>query len=147
MAYRWILSPLTLFTIPYEDGTGADIFQDAKFSQYIDPGTGKRYPHSNAASLDTRVLSLVRGTQWTPIDNDNQCINVLQRDYVTTTEILATTPQADGWTNQRFNQFINRVQQAGFTTTGLTRTTTFLVILNTIGRQINPNFDAAGENA
>lgn len=142
---RWIICPVVDWIVTDAENGTQNLGRYPLVGTLTDPGTGQTYPFSQTfPPTNTRTLCFVRGVTWTPVDQNNQCINVLQRDYTDAANILATTPLADGWTNQRFNQFTTRAQQAGFTTTGLTRSSTFLTILNNLGRQIDPNFDASG---
>lgn len=142
MAIRWIVCPVIRVTpVDAESGLPMEPYQMPLVGTLVDAATGQPYPFSAAVADDGRALCFVRGVNWTAINNNSQCYNVLKRDYEDAEGLLDSTPRRDGWNTTRWNTFVSGVTGAGYTVTGLTRDSTFRHILNHIGTQVNPSFN------
>lgn len=125
------------------DGTTEDVVCP-KEHLYLEPGRGKRYNRISTFFMQTTTtgfaLSMVRGTDFTPIDADSQCINLFcdttNSDFsVADPEaFLDLTPQQLGWTNPRLNRIRNRMSARGIDTTGLTNATPIRDWLTRVGQ-------------
>ena len=141
MPIRWVISPRVLVQ-PINEITGlVDMpYFAAKVAILIDAGTGGPYKHSSAISTGNFCLSFVRGADFSAINSDSDCINLLERDYEDAEKILTRTLLEDGWTQLRLNRLKTRLENRGVDTTGLTRDTTFREILRRMGNRIVQRF-------
>lgn len=141
MAYRWYICPVVTVEITDGDGT-IDRVRAPKVYSHIEPGRGKRYQHSSAIDVGDWSASIVKATDWTPIDADSQCVNVLGRTFDAIDDLLNATPRQLGVTQNQFNSILTRLANRGVDTTGLTRDSTFETILDRLCQAVAPYFRA-----
>ncbi len=143
MPVRWVLSPVvSAVAFDPESGT-TDIFISPKAGIIDDPATGRDYHHSSAIVPTTNyAISFVRGTDFTPLDSDPECIDLFQNDYDDAiTNFLDLTPRQLGWKNARLNQLKTVMLSKGVDTTGLTLDTPIRTYLERLCAAIHPSFN------
>lgn len=143
MAARWSISPVALRAIDLGDGTEDVICP--KEHIYIDPGRSKHYHRVSLYHVNkgqrTWALSLIRGVDFTPLDNDAEIINIFEADFTNPRDLLDMTPNSLGWNAARLTRIRNRIIAKGGNVTGLVGSTPLIIWLVRIGQILNPSFD------
>lgn len=150
MPIRWVISPVVVILEPgLDEETGLPTppvpsFRGPKVRALTDPSTGKNYCHSSAIDAGNWALSFVRSDDFSAIDADPDCHDVLQRDYEDWEGFLARTPRLELWNAQRRNRLANLITARAGTTSGLTQDSEFWRWLERLGKLAMPSFTPLG---
>jgi len=140
MAIRWVLNPIVDAVETDPESGDISTYQAPKVATLIEPGRGGAYQHSSVLG-STFALSFVRADDFSAIDLDGECVNLLERDYDDAESFLARTPRGEGWSAARLNRVLARLSARGIDITGLTRDTDFAAVLRRLGRALDMNFE------
>lgn len=140
MPFRYYISPKTTHQITHADGVQETVI-GPKMYALTDPGTGKWYWHCSVIATANWVLSLVRGVDWSVIDADASCINLLEGQHTNGDGILDRSPRSLGYTNARLIRIRDRLIAKGMDTTGLDIDSTIGAWLRRAGQLIAPDFE------
>lgn len=135
MPVRWVINPVLEEVV---DGT---TYQRPKVTTLLDPGrAGKTYKHTTVILGGGWCLSCVRGANMTALDNDAQCVNLLETDYEDAENRLVSTVRDLNWTVAKRNRVLQRLTDKGIDTTGITLDTALWQILLRVAQALQSNF-------
>jgi len=149
---RWVIAPMVI--------VGG--VKQPKFADYKDPGLWGRYVYNDdpqlppvgpvlieygysrsnvvKAEFDDWALSIVKGYDFTPLDDDVQCKDLFLYDYEELSDFLNQTPNTAGWTAIRANVVRTKLENHGVDITGVTMDTKFWRMLRELGRQLHIDY-------
>ena len=107
---RWIISPVVTVT---EQAGEVTNYRAPKVSILIDPSTGKGYQHSSAIATANWAVSLVYSADFSGLDLDAEVVNLLERDYLYSEDLLNKTPAELGFNAAKVNRIRQRLEARG----------------------------------
>lgn len=150
MPVRWTISSVAERAI--DMGDSVEMVVCPKEHVYLDPGratpecpNGKRYIRVSLYHTDRRqrtwALNIIRGVDFTPLDNDPEVINLFETEFDSISGTLDMTPSQLGWSASRLQRIRNRLAARGGDATGLNANAPIRLWLTRVGKLLDPNFN------
>ena len=145
MGTRWVLCPVV--TIQTDNG----IYRAPKVALFVDPGKpprsdvdeetglavshGRGYNRSSVIGAFDWCVCYVRGSDWTPLDQDAEIVTLVQDG-----EPLDASPKSLGWTAQRLDQLKQTIDAKRGNVQALAQSSPLYEFIVALGQRIRPDF-------
>jgi hypothetical protein len=127
VAIRWVVNPID--EVVGEDGR---TYRTPRISAL-------GYTHSTVIMAGSWCLSFVRATDFTALDADTACVNLLETDYDDQDALIERTVGDLGWTAAKRQRVLAKIEARGVDTSGYTLNTPLWMILRDLARQLDVN--------